>query len=143
MPFPLITGFNVIITNALQNRIIDQIHVNYFFRAAMGNKMKIAEILLDKGADIEAKNMMDLTPFLIAVIHGSKETAEMLLDRGANLMAIDSAHNGCLHLAVIHKRKEILQMLLDRGKGKLMELRNNELKSVIHLAACNEEMEVN
>jgi len=111
-------------------------------QAAMGNKMKIVEILLDKGADIEAKNMMDLTPFLIAVIHGSKETAEMLLDRGANLMAIDSAHNSCLHLAVIHKRKEILQMLLDRGKGKLMELRNNELKSVIHLAACNEEMEI-
>lgn len=104
--------------------------------------MKIAEILLENGAEIEARNMMDLTPFLMSVIHGSKETAEMLLDQGANLMAVDFAHNSCLHLAVINKQIETIQMLLIRAKEKLMELRNSSQKTVIHLAACYEDPEV-
>lgn len=117
----------------------------YFFlsRAAIFNQTKIAEILLENGAYIEARNMMDLTPFLIAIIHGSKEMAEMLMDRGADLMAVDSSHNSGLHLAVKHRRGEILQMLLERNRGELMDLRNNDLETVIHLAACHEEPEVN
>ena len=84
---------------------------------------------------------MDLTPFLIAIVHGSKEITEMLMDRGADLMAVDSSHNSGLHLAVKRKRGEILQMLLEK-KGELMDLRNNDLETVIHLAACHEEPEV-
>ena len=99
--------------------------------------------MLENGACIEAKNMMDMTPFLIAVVYGSKEIAEMLLDRGADLMAVESARNSGLHLAVIHRRVEILQMLLERSKGELMDLRNNDLRTVIHLAACHEDPEVN
>ena len=87
---------------------------------------------------------MDLTPFLMSVIHGAKETAGKMLDHGANLMVTDSERNSCLHLAVLNRRIETLRMLLVRGrKWKLMELRNNELKSVIHLAACYNEKEVN
>ena len=110
--------------------------------AAQFNQKKVAEVLLENGAEIEAKNMMDMTPFLYAVVHGSKETAEMLLDRGADLMARDSRRNSALHLAVIQKRSEIFQMLLERSKGKLLELRNYDLESVIHVASCYEETEV-
>ena len=98
---------------------------------------------MENGAYIEARNMMDLTPFLIAIVHGSKEIVEILMDRGADLVAVDSSHNSGLHLAVIHKRVEILQMLLERDKGELVDLRNNDLETVIHLAACHEEPEVN
>lgn len=110
--------------------------------AAQYNQKKVAEVLLENGADIEARNMMDMTPFLYAVIHGSKETAEMLLDRGADLMARDSRRNSALHLAVIQRGSEIFQMLLERSKGKLLELRNYNLESAIHLASCYEETEV-
>lgn len=105
--------------------------------------MPIAQILIENGADREAKDIMDLTPFLIAVAFGAKETAEMLLDQGANTMATDSTCNSCLHLAVKHGQVEMVRMLLDRGKGQLMALRNNELKTVMHLAATKENTEVN
>ena len=111
-------------------------------RAARLNHTKIAEILLENGASIEAKNMMDMTPFLIAVPHGAKETVEVLLDRGADLFARDSFHNSGLHLAVMYKRKEMIHTLLKRGKEKLVELRNNDLQTVMHLAARYEEPEV-
>ena len=86
--------------------------------------------------------MMDLTPFLLAVIHGATETAELLLDRGANLLALDFAHNSCLHLAVMHKQVEMVQLLLERGKEKLMQLERYDHKTVIHLAACYQETQV-
>ena len=106
--------------------------------------MTIAQILLENGACKEAKNMMDLTPFLVSVLHGGIETAEMLLDKGANIMATDSTGNSCLHLAVQRSQKEMVRMLLThRDKGKFMELRNNELKTVMHLAATRDTTEVN
>ena len=87
--------------------------------------------------------MMDLTPFLLAVINGAKETAELLLDRGANLSALDFAHNTCLHLAVMHRQVEMVQLLLERGTEKLMELKRYDHKTVIHLAACYQKTQVN
>ncbi|XP_074625241.1 transient receptor potential cation channel subfamily A member 1-like [Acropora palmata] len=111
-------------------------------QAAKLNHTKIAEVLLENGASIEAKNMMDMTPFLIAVAHGAKETVEVLLDRGADLFARDSFHNSGLHLAVMYKRKEMIHTLLKRGKEKLVELRSNDLQTVIHLAARYEEPEI-
>ena len=105
--------------------------------------MTIAQILLENGADKEDKDMMDLTPFLLSVIHGAKDIAEMLLDQGANIMATDSLGNSCLHLAVRHGQVEMVRMLLAKCEGQFMELRNNELKTVMHVAATREDTEVN
>ena len=88
--------------------------------------------------------MMDLTPFLVSVVHGGIETAELLLDQGANIMATDSVGNSCLHLAVQHSQKEMVRMLLSkRDKGEFMELRNNKLETVMHSAATQDNTEVN
>ena len=87
---------------------------------------------------------MDQTPFLASVVHGGIETAEMLLDQGANIMATDSIGNSCLHLAVQYSQKEMVRLLLThRDKGKFLKLRNNELKTVMHLAATRDTTEVN
>lgn len=112
-------------------------------RAATYNHVTIAQILLENGACKEAKNMMDQTPFLVSVLYGGIETAQMLLDQGANIMATDSTGNSCLHLAVQYSQKEMVRMLLThRDKGKFMELRNNELKTVMHLAATRDTTEI-
>ena len=87
--------------------------------------------------------MMDMTPFLGAVVHGSKETAELLLKQGTDIMAVDSEHNSCLHLGVKHKRVEIVKMLLvTEGIENLMKLRNNELQTFVHIAASVKQKEV-
>lgn len=112
-------------------------------RAAAFNQVNIVKILLDSGADKEAKDMMDMTPFLGAVVHGAKDTAELLLNQGANAMAVDSGHNSCLHLGVKRKQLEIVKMLLvTEGKENLMKLRNNELQTFVHIAASLEQKEV-
>lgn len=119
-------------------------YTNYFSRAASFNHVTTAQILLKNGACKEAKNMMDQTPFLVSVLHGGIETAKMLLEQGANIMATDSTGNSCLHLAVQYSQKEMVRMLLThRDKGKFMKLGNNELKTVMHLAATRDTTEVN
>ena len=114
----------------------------FLTRAALFNQTGTAEVLVKYGAELEARDMMDLTPFLIAVVKGSKETAELLLDLGSNLTAVDAVSNSCLHLAVQSGQVEIVQMLLNRGKEKLMTLRNNDLRSVIHLSAARNDAKV-
>ena len=48
-------------------------------------------MLLDKGADINAKNEADLTPLMAAAREGRIDIAKLLLDNGADINAKNEA----------------------------------------------------
>ena len=51
---------------------------------------KVHEVkLLDRGADIEARDQWDRTPLHLACVWGHPDTARLLLDRGADVNARD------------------------------------------------------
>lgn len=106
--------------------------------------MQVISLLLDKGAAIDAKDANDNTPFLEAVKFGSKEAAQFLLDRGADLHAVDLSFRNCIHLAVTyaHAQLDMLIMLLDKDDGKLIQMKNEDLKSPVHFAAAIGDKEV-
>ncbi len=60
--------------------------------------VRIAELLLDAGADIEQGDN-DWTPLLFACRFGRSDLVSRLLQRGANIKAVDSDGHNCLHLA--------------------------------------------
>ena len=113
-----------------------------FHSAAAYNHGRIVELLLENGADPEAKEMLSMTPFLIAVTLGASQSVKVLLDHGAAMTATDSSLNSCLHLAVNYRRAEIVKMLLERDKYKVSELKDKDLKTVFHLAARLEDSKV-
>jgi predicted LPLAT superfamily acyltransferase len=57
------------------------------------------QLLLDRGADIEAKNEKEETVLQIAAWHGHKEVVQILLDRRANFKAEDQRKGTTLHIA--------------------------------------------
>lgn len=59
--------------------------------AWQGN-FEIFRLLIDHGADIEAKTMYDQTPLFVAAHRGRAEECQFLIERGANIDATD--HNG-------------------------------------------------
>ncbi len=61
--------------------------------------MKIAHVLLDCGAEIENRGLLQSTPLLEASISGSAELVELLLSRGADIKAVDEGGNTALMLA--------------------------------------------
>ncbi|OAB82242.1 ankryin [Wolbachia endosymbiont of Laodelphax striatellus] len=76
---------------------------------------EVAELLLNKGANVNAVERRKWTPLHTAVKSGKVEVAELLLDRGANVNAVDNLDMTPLHFALKYNREELVRLLLDRG----------------------------
>ena len=86
--------------------------------------------------------MLSMTPFLIAVTLGASQSVKVLLDHGAEMTATDSSLNSCLHLAVNYRKAEMVKMLLERDKNEVFPLKDQHLKTALHLAAGLEDSKV-
>ena len=82
----------------------------------MGN-LDLVELLLNLGADIEAKNMVKQTPICLAIRYGNLSVFNYLLKKGANLNLTDVEKNSPIQIACIGKNKNSLKIL-----SKLIEL---------------------
>lgn len=82
----------------------------------MGN-LDLVELLLNLGADIEAKNMVKQTPICLAIRYGNLSVFNYLLKKGANLNLTDVEKNSPIQIACIGKNKNGLKIL-----SKLIEL---------------------
>ena len=72
-----------------------------------------AELLLEGGADIEARTLKDTTPLMEAAYHGNAPAARLLLDAGARADARDRIGWIPLHFAAKNERGlDILTMLI-------------------------------
>ncbi len=77
--------------------------------------VRIAEMLLDAGADIEQAS--DWTPLLLACRNGRADLVSFLLQRGANIKAVTEDGENCLHLACWNGAfgKDIIPLLIKAG----------------------------
>ena len=69
--------------------------------AARGGHLSTIRLLLDRGADIEAKDPSEQTPLHIAASRGDQAAIGLLLDRGAGIDAKDSRKMTALHIAMV------------------------------------------
>ena len=84
-----------------------------------------------------------MTPLLMAVTHGTVEAAKLLLERGADITVTDSSFNSALHLAIIYRRPEMVKLLLEMDNDcVLLQMKDKDVKTVLHLAAGLETCEV-
>lgn len=65
--------------------------------AAGYNHPEVVKLLLEKGADIEAKDKGHLVPLHNACSYGHYEVAELLIKYGANVNAVDLWNFSPLH----------------------------------------------
>ena len=59
------------------------------YDAAWNNSLDVATLLIEQGADIEAKDKGDGTPLYLAASRNSLEVATLLIEQGANTEGID------------------------------------------------------
>ncbi len=78
-------------------------------------RVDFARMLLDNGADVNAKDSTDRTPLHFASDYGYLKLAQFLLDQGANLDAQTSSQSTPLYMASRSGHLEIVQVLLDHG----------------------------
>lgn len=94
----------------------------------------VTKLLLDRGADIEARGAGGATPLHLAV-RGTPQLSliEFLLDRGADIQAKDADGATSLHFATLREEQRLIKILLNRGAA--IEARNNDGETPLHFAA--------
>jgi ankyrin repeat protein len=84
-------------------------------RAAQRGHVAVVQLLLEKGADIDASGgVAKRTPLMLATISGHEEVARLLIERGADLKAKDSTEAIALTFAAERGSTSTVNMLLHR-----------------------------
>jgi ankyrin repeat protein len=92
--------------------------------------------LLDRGADVEAKDVDGWTPLHIVTYRNSIETAKLLIERGADVKAKDNDGWTPLHWASWNNAIELAKLLIERGAD--VEAKDNRGRTPLDFAAnCN------
>lgn len=84
-------------------------------KAAQKQSPEIVELLLDKGAMIDAPNTFGLTALMFTVSHGRVENCKVLLECGADMSLRDYNYESAFSLAVANDRPAVVKLLLKFG----------------------------
>ncbi|OCT45772.1 hypothetical protein CLCR_01420 [Cladophialophora carrionii] len=103
--------------------------------------IRIVRLILDAGADIDAKDHLSRTPLYLACVGGFLRSVEMLLEEGARTDVIAEQGQTALYKAAGKGQEEIVEVLLrygadpDLGHGRLGE-------TILYKAAWYNELDV-
>ena len=91
--------------------------VTALLAATHGNHVEVARLLIAAGADVNAKDNIEDTPFLYAGAEGRNEILKMTLAAGADLKSINRYGGTALIPAAHHGHPETVKILLgDRDR---------------------------
>ncbi len=83
--------------------------------AAIHGSDDVAKLLLEKGANVDARNQDGYSPIHFALRNENVSTAQIFLDHGADVNQSDKHGNTLLHYAAQYKLVDFAYNLIDRG----------------------------
>jgi ankyrin repeat protein len=84
-------------------------------KATETGNLEIFEILMNHGADLEAKDGNGQNPFILAARYESFEIMDALIERGVDLKAMDHEGRNALCIAMEKGYEEVANKLFDQG----------------------------
>ncbi|MDJ0578866.1 ankyrin repeat domain-containing protein [Crocosphaera sp.] len=94
---------------------------------------EILKVLINHGADVNAKNEYGETPLHTAVLSENKEIVELLINHGADVNAKNEYDGKTpLYSAVLTKNKEIVELLINHGAD--VNLQNEKVFTPLDIA---------
>ena len=83
--------------------------------ASFGGRKKVVELLLEHGADVNAKGSDDGTALQAASYKGHEKVAELLLEHGADVNAEGGGYGTALQAASYNGHEKVAELLLEKG----------------------------
>jgi len=99
----------------------------------LAKNAEVAQVLLDNGASLNLKTTNSFNPLVSAVAAGNAETVKLLLDRGAAPDLVVADGATALNQAAARDRAAIVSMLL--AKGASIDLTNQHGRTALAIAA--------
>ena len=112
---------------------IDANSMTTLHHASRKGEFNTAQLLLDKGADVNAIDIKNQSPLHHASNSGHLEIVRLLLDSGANIEAIDCMELSAIHIAAAAGHRLIVRAILERGASVHAADQNG--RTPLHLAA--------
>lgn len=131
---------NLIVNGVDINGREDSFRKTALHRAAISGHKDVVELLLAKGADIDAGKFDIGTPLLYAVEKGHKEIAELLIAHGADVNVKRGAGDTPLHSAVRAGHKDIVELLIANGAD--INAKNNDGQTPLDIAVRQKTKEI-
>ena len=94
-------------------------------KAAAKGHEDLVQLLLSKGASIEALDEDNYTPLHFAASHGHTSIVELLLSKGASIEAMDKNNYTPLHFAARDGHTSIVELLVSKGASTAARNKNN------------------
>ena len=92
-----------------------------------------AALLIEKGADVNARAAKGMTPLAWAVYWDQKDKAELLIAKGANVNAKDDDGKTALHVAANWGKADLVRLLI--AKGADVNAKDSACWTPLHWAA--------
>ncbi len=108
--------------------------------AAFRGHTEVVNLLLEKGANIEAKNKFGYTALHLAAYFGELEVATALIEKEENKKEVNQNQKTPLHLAAQEGHAAIVNLLLEKGAN--IEAEDKYGKTPLHLATFRGHTEV-
>ncbi|XP_028398575.1 transient receptor potential cation channel subfamily A member 1-like [Dendronephthya gigantea] len=110
-------------------------------RAASKGHVECLEYLINKGRNIDASHYCG-SALLAASRCMQHEAVKYLLDAGASVTERNQMMDTCLHVAVGKGDIRTVKVIMEKCSDSLMELRDKNERTALHIAAANGNVEV-
>lgn len=109
--------------------------------ACLRGHRDVADLLLQRGADIDARGNDRATPIDDACFKGHKDVVELLISRGANTQMVDKNLWSPIRTAVRYENLDIVEMLLNANPANINKGDQNG-ETPLHVASRNGSVDI-
>ena len=116
--------------------------VTPLYEAAYYGHLDVAELLIERGATVDAKDRHNFTPLMYASAEGNSAMVELLLQNTADLYLQNNNDETALHSAADNGHPDVVAILIGaaKDKKKYVNTQSRDIGTALHVIAYNQEI---